>query len=198
MKAYVINLDRRPERMISFQKNKFPFEVERVSGIEMEDAAMGCATTHFNIMRTQKEFPFAIFEDDCVLVHPWEMVENAMSQLPDDWDALWLGATLDAPIRRYSKNLFKLNRAYCTHAIIYNSKTMIDYILENFIKEDRKIIDVFYHNDVQFKFKCFITYPMMALQLEGYSDIMHRTPEDWEYGWRLDCYNKFTNEELNR
>jgi hypothetical protein len=148
-------------------------------------------------MRQQKEFPYIIMEDDCVMVVPWEEVEKAMEQLPSDWDALWLGGTLDAPIQRYSPNLFRLKKCYCTHAILYNSRRMIDYILREFESfkptiTNKKIIDVFYYEKVQEQFNCYITYPMMAVQAEGYSDIMKRTPREDEHQWRWDCYNKFT------
>jgi GR25 family glycosyltransferase involved in LPS biosynthesis len=193
MKAFVINLDNRPSRLEMFRKNIFPFEVERISAIQMLDGAMGCALTHFKILKEQTMFPFAIFEDDCVMIEPWSLVEKAISQLPEDWDALWLGGTVDTPLKRYSDNLFRLKKTYCTHAIIYNSQKIVDYILNNFDTwHGRKIIDIFYYSDVQEKFNCFITYPMAALQAEGFSDIMNRTPDDSEYQWRLYCYNKFT------
>lgn len=197
MKAYVINLDRRPERMVTFSKNKFPFPIERFSAIETANGVDGCNESHWAILRKQTEFPFIILEDDCVLVEPWDKVEEAMRQLPPDWDALWLGGTLNARITRYSENLFKLKQCYCTHAIIYNSQRMVDFILSEFSSFkpticDKKTIDVFYYEKVQEKFNCYITYPMMAVQAEGYSDIMKRTPRDAEYQWRWDCYNKFT------
>jgi hypothetical protein len=197
MRIYVINLDRRPERMDSFNKNKFPFAVERFSAIESANGQDGCNESHFAIMRQHTELPLFILEDDCVMVEPWEEVERAMCQLPPDWDALWLGGTLDAPLSRYSENLFRLRQCYCTHAIIYNSQRMIDYILSNFDAfkptiTNKKIIDVFYYEKVQEKFNCYITYPMMAVQAEGYSDIMKRTPGLDEHQWRWDCYNKFT------
>lgn len=197
MKAYVINLDDRPERMSSFKKNNFPFDVERVSAVKTNDGAVGCMLSHFNILKAQTHFPFVIFEDDCVMVAPWDDVEKAISQLPSDWDALWLGATLDTPLKRYSDNLFRLKKAYCTHAIIYNTQRIVDSILKTFdgfspTITKQKAIDVFYYEEIQRDFNCFITYPMMALQGEGYSDIMKRTPRDDEYEWRKDCYNKFT------
>lgn len=197
MKAYVINLDRRPERMVSFNENKFPFEVERVSAIETTDGGIGCNLSHISILNKQHEFPFIIFEDDCKMVAPWGDVENAMSQLPDDYDALWLGATLDGKIERYSANLFRLKRGYCTHAIIYNSQRMVDFILntmDHYMKttKGKPIIDLFYYEHVQEIYNCYITYPMMALQAEGYSDIMKRTPGLDEHQWRHDQYNKFT------
>ena len=199
MKAYVINLDDRPERMVEFNKNKFPFEVTRFSAIKTENGQDGCNMSHFTIMKQQTEFPFIILEDDCVMISPWSDVENAMLQLPDDWDALWLGATLDAPIKRHSDNLYRVKQAYCTHAVIYNSQRIIDYILKEFDPfqptiTHKKVIDVFYYEKIQEKFNCYITYPMMALQTGGYSDIMKRIPGDDEFQWRLDCYNKFTKE----
>ena len=150
MKAYVINLDERPDRMVEFNKNIFPFTAERVSAIKTEIGADGCAQTHLKLLGEQTEFPFIILEDDCKMIEPWSLVEKAIKQLPSDWDALWLGATLDAPLERYSENLFKLRKAYCTHAIIYNSPRIVDYILNNFYTSSgRKIIDVFYYRDIQ-------------------------------------------------
>jgi len=195
MKAYVINLDNRPDRMETFKENIFPFDVERVSAIKMDNGALGCTLTHFEIFKKNTEYPFVIFEDDCQFIEPWSLVEKAMSQLPDNWDALWLGATLDAPLKRYSENLFRLRRAYCTHAIMYNSPKIIEYILNNFLPFDgRKIIDVFYHKDVQENFNCFITYPMTTIQRNSMSDVMKREQDDSDQIWRKKCYYKYTNE----
>ncbi len=197
VKAYVVNLDKRPDRMVSFNQNKFPFDVERVSAVEMTDGGVGCSYSHLNIFRKQNKFPFVIFEDDCEMVVQWSIVEYIMDQLPSEWDALWLGATLDAPLKRYSENLFRLKQAYCTYAIVYNSQRIIDYILNNWdnffaTTKEKPYIDVFYYYEVQEKFNCYITYPMVALQARGWSDVMQRIPREDEYQWRLDCYNKFT------
>lgn len=197
MKAFVINLDRRPDRMVSFKENKFPFDVERVSAIEHPNGAYGCTLTHFDIFRKQKEFPFVIFEDDCKLIQSWSLVEWAMGQLPEDWDALWLGGTLDAPLKRYSENLFKARKIYCTQAVMYNSRRIIDFILNNFTESSgRKIIDVFYYRDVQDKFNCFLTYPMTTIQDGGYSDVMNRMQDETDQIWRTKCYNKYTRDIL--
>jgi hypothetical protein len=193
MKAFVINLDNRPDRMGEFNKNVFPFKVERVDAVRCDNGAEGCWKSHFKIFRNNTHYPFAIFEDDCQMIEPWSLVEQAMGQLPEDWDALWLGGTLDAPLKRYSENLFRLKKTYCTQAIIYNSPEMVDYILNNFeMRSGRKIIDVFYYEDVQERFNCFITYPMTTKQAEGFSDVMSRTPDESEHQWRVDCYNKYT------
>ena len=191
--AYVINLDHRTDRMESFRKNNFPFEVERVSAIQTDDGAIGCAKTHMSILEKQVDFPFIIFEDDCVMVQTWSLVEDAMNQLPFYWDMLWLGGTLDYPIPRYSKYLYWLKRAYCTHAIVYGSHKVVDYILKNY---DYSVpIDVFYYQKVQPNFNCFITYPMTTMQLSDKSDIMGRDVDESDQIWRRNQYNKFTREK---
>lgn len=171
MKAYVINLDSRPDRLASFQRNKIPFEVERFPGVVTTCGEDGCTLSHIAILKTQKVFPFAVFEDDCVLIEDWSIVERAMDQLPKDWDALWLGATLRIPLVRYSENLYRLRRAHTTHAIIYNTRRIVKDVLERYESFKGSNIDIYYCRMLQKKFNCYITYPMVATQLSDYSDI---------------------------
>lgn len=187
MKIYVINMDRRPDRWLSFNENnrdKIPFEFERFSAIEDKPGDLGCGKSHLEIMRNQTEFPFAILEDDCIMIEDWSLVEEAISQLPNCWDALWLGANLSKPIRRWSKNAFILQKAYCTHAIIYNNRKILDFVLNNYIpvvvpQKRTWIIDVFYYTYVFDRFNCFITYPLCATQTDDYSDIAQKPSESW-------------------
>jgi glycosyl transferase family 25 len=179
MKATVINLESRPERMVEFRKNVFPFDVERFSAFKTDPGWFGCTESHIAAIRMQKELPFIVFEDDCVLLQPWSVVELVMSQLPPDWDMLWLGATNVRSVERYSNNLFRMKGAYCAHACIFNSQRVVDYILNNYKRfmqscegtDHRPVIDVFYVCEVQEKFNCFITDPITAAQVVTYSDI---------------------------
>jgi GR25 family glycosyltransferase involved in LPS biosynthesis len=176
LKAIVINLDSRPDRYKEFQKNKFPFPVERFSGITASCGEDGCAQSHLAVITSQTEFPFIVFEDDCQLIQPWSVVEKAMNQLPADWSALWLGGNLRTSHKnsRYSDNLFKLNHTYALHAVIYNSKNMIDFIAKRNKGTEGRNIDIFYHDVVQQMFNCFIVYPLVATQRPGWSDINQR------------------------
>jgi GR25 family glycosyltransferase involved in LPS biosynthesis len=175
MKATVINLESRPERMIDFQKNNFPFEVERFNAFKTDPGWIGCANSHLTIMKEQKEYPFIIFEDDSVLIDSWDKVENAMLQLPPDWDALWLGASHYQFVERYSQNLFRVKGLYCNHSIIYNSKTMIDYYITNYNNLPEKVpLDVFSANILSHNFNCFLINPMIVKQAVGYSDIENK------------------------
>jgi len=171
MNAFVINLDSRPDRLLSFQKNKFPFPVKRFPAIVSETGEDGCTLSHLAVLDSIKEFPTVVFEDDCVLINDWSVVNQAMEQLPIFWDALWLGANVRTPMYRYSKNLYRLSPSYCLHAVVYNSRKMIDYILENHNTPKAKNLDIFIKEKVISKFDCFITYPMVATQLSDISDI---------------------------
>lgn len=171
MRAYCINLDIRPDRWESFQRNEFPFPIERISGVVASCGEDGCTQSHLNILSQPNEFPFVIFEDDCKMIEPWDTVVLAMSQLPASWDALWLGATLRRPLVKYSRNLHVLKEAFATHAIIYNSQRMIDYILSEHNTPSGTNLDIFLRRCVQPKFNCFITRPICATQISDWSDI---------------------------
>lgn len=196
MKATVINLDSRPERWQTFQeRNKFPFEVERFPAIVASCGEDGCTQSHLAVIQSQTEFPFIVFEDDCIMLQPWSVVEKIMEQLPLCWDALWLGATLTRPLKRQSNNIYRLSRSYCLHAVIYNTQRMIDYILRCHNTPQGKNLDIFYYRDVQDKFNCYITYPICATQTEGYSDIAMKETGSWiiEHS-----YNEYINGTPNR
>jgi len=167
MKAYCINLDSRPDRWEAFQKNKFPFNIERYSAIKDADGHKGCTKTHLKLLSEQTVFPFAVFEDDCVMIEDWEVVDVALKQLPEQWDLLYLGATLNEKLERYSPNLLILKKAWATHAIIYNNKNVVDFITSN---HNTHKVDVFYNREVQEKHQCFITYPLVANQSNSPSD----------------------------
>jgi hypothetical protein len=183
MKAYCINLPERPEKWREFRSQKLPFKVERLDGIKKTPGWEGCRDAHLEALKKVNGMT-VIFEDDCLFLHPWGMVMKIMEQLPKNWDCLYLGATLNEPLERYSKNLYRLKKGWCSHAIIYKDATVPQFVLAN---EMRKI-DVFYANVVQEKFNCFLTFPLVATQRPGYSDIVnHRT----EYEVITDRYKKY-------
>lgn len=174
MKCKFINLEGRPDRHQEFLKEVSwmpELEVERIKGVKSRVGEDGCTQSHLLALRSIDEFPTMVCEDDCVFIHSWTYIESIMDQLPEGWDALWLGANLQTPLKQYSTNLFHLRDAYCLHATIYNSKKMIDYILENHNTPSGKNLDVFYHKEVFNRFNCFITYPMCANQRDGVSNI---------------------------
>ena len=176
MKVYVINLASRPDRLDEFQAmaaTSISFEVKRFNAVALMDGHQGCTMSHLTLLRKHinaypNEFPFAVFEDDCKMLQPWTEVEKSMAQLPEGWDILYLGATLNKPLDRFSPNLFRLTDAWATHAMIYSSRKVVDFILAN---HNTRKVDVFYREEVQKKFNCFITYPLCATQSNIKSNI---------------------------
>lgn len=169
-KAYVINLDSRPDRLKEFNTNKFPFSVERFPAIAMSPGIKGCNASHLAVLNKESCFPFAVFEDDCKMVEDWSIVEEAMKQLPADWDMLLVGANLNTLLEQFSENLFRVKDAWTTHAIIYGSQGVVDYI-RKFMPKDTTPIDVFYSNRVYPNFNCYVVSPLVAIQRGSYSDV---------------------------
>jgi len=157
------------------------------------DRILSCRDSHFECMETMKYFGvFMITEDDmlCLTDNPKKDLEGMMNELPECWDALWLGSNLQKPLKRYSDSLYRLNGGgWTTHAIVWNNQNgVIDYILKH--KDDIFKLDVFLADVVQEKFECYITYPMFATQKQWDSDIMKST----DASAILRNYNKNTNE----
>jgi hypothetical protein len=173
--GFVINLDGRPDRYMEFIQQEFPFKVERIKAIKSRIGEDGCTQSHLLALRTIKEFPTVVFEDDAKMLVAWSYVEKIMQELPVDWDGLWLGVNLQSPLEQYSTHLYKLTDAYCLHAVIYNSQEMIDYILENHNTPSGKNLDIFYHSHVFDRFNCYCVSPMCATQRAGVSNICN----DW-------------------
>ena len=190
--TYCINLDSRPEKWAKVQKEAAILGIEpiRFSAIKMNRGHDGCTASHMALLKQAKEEGiFMIIEDDMKVLadKPVELIAKAYEQLPKDWDMLYLGATLNKRIDRCSGNLFKIDHAWAVHAIIYNNQNgVVDYILENL--NERKF-DVFLARVVQHKFNCYITYPMVATQSAGYSDILKH---DVDYSVIENNYYKYT------
>jgi len=169
--AYCINLADRQDRWQEFKKQSLPFEVERIDAFKDSIGWFGCRVSYLEALK-KVDGVTLIMEDDCLFLKDWEFISGIMEQLPEDWDALYLGATLNQPLCWYSDNLYFLQGGWTTHAILYNGDKIAKYVLRE-AAHVRKI-DVFLANNVQPKFKCFITYPLCATQAPSYSDITRR------------------------
>ena len=195
MKILCINLPERKDRLkhfkFEFDKIGFCSEFIHIEAIKHSIGYVGCTLTYLSIFNQFKnEELLLIFEDDVLFMNNFnENFIKAYSQLPNNWDILYLGGNPQQPQERYSDNLFKAKNVFTTHAIIYNNQREIfQYILN----ERRYInkVDVFFAKDIQENFNCFLAYPLLATQWENPSDICKNS----DYSMIEKNYNKYCDE----
>jgi hypothetical protein len=137
--AYCINLERSKERRASAQKqfeshgldvemfNATDGNLEAPNKLFITKAEWGCAMSHVRIWRDIVEKGYEttlVFEDDVVLSPNFTVkLEQVMSELPDDWDFLNLGAPEMYRINMYdhSENL-KEGMSVMFHAYLIRLK----------------------------------------------------------------------------
>ncbi len=103
--AFVINLDRRPERLASFRAQRLPFDVERVKAIDRKDVgeppswsapggSYACFMSHLKAWKRAKKRgarTVAIFEDDAIIPRDFEhRMQQFLEAVPANWQALHL------------------------------------------------------------------------------------------------------------
>ena len=187
MNTYCINLNQRKAKWnkVQLECDKLNLNVTRFEAIFNTRGHDGCFKSHIALLKQVKdEGVFMIIEDD-IKVLETDVLDKAIEQLPDDWDMLYLGAQLTKKIYRHSDNLFRLKGAQATHAVIYNNQNgVVDYIIDN----AHGIIDVYYRDNIQDMFNCYITYPMVCNQADGFSD----TQRWWvQYDYLQRLYDKW-------
>lgn len=178
-KAFVINLDRRPDRLVEL---KVPFEYERFSatnGTIFDEVPkklkghIGCWDSHRRILeriKTEGLEYAVVMEDDVEFDKEFkEKIDHYVAQLPEDWDLFYMGGwNVSKEIKKYSENLNVAEDIYTTHAYIIRDK-FIPVLLEVIYARRYKIDVVFC--DALKKGKCFIANPVLTWQKQGYSDI---------------------------
>lgn len=108
-------------------------------------------------------------------------LEQALSELPDDWDIVYLGANLvlwnngEPWPERYSEHLFRVKCAWTTHAIAYNKKC-VRTILEKQPEFSVRMFDN-YLSDRLPELNAFCVAPMVAYQRPRFSSIWQRVDD---------------------
>ena len=171
---YCINLDSRPDRLKLFDEEakKGGFQYERIMGVE--GGAPGATLSHLYTCMMAKEENFgnhAVFEDDAVFSPHFNAVfAKAFSELPAEWDILFLGGNYGL-YARYSENLLRIKNSMCFHAMVIN-KRFYDIFIETLSKTkfpcDVAMDKIYKNHDI------FAVYPAIAWQRHGYSDIENK------------------------
>lgn len=131
------------------------------------------------ILRYFRRSPYRrllFLEDDVTFVRP-EVAEEAIKQLPEDWDILYLGANIlhppGAKPEPFSPNLCRVYEAWTTHAIAFNKKS-VNFILENQPGFSEAMFDNWLSANLS-RFNSYIVAPMAAYQRPGHSLIWNST-----------------------
>ena len=134
--VYVINLDRRADRMdqATAEMEKYGIEFERFSGVDgstLHDAPdtvkydMACSMSHMNVLKDAKQRQFnviCVFEDDAELSEDFnEKLEPAFNELPANWGLFYLGANNKKPPTKITESVYRVNCSLTTHAYLISN-----------------------------------------------------------------------------
>jgi hypothetical protein len=116
-------------------------------------------------------------EDDCVF-RDLSHLDQALNELPADWDIVYLGANLicwnngEPQPERFSEYLWRVRAAWTTHAIGYNKKCVHE-ILTRQPNYSEMMFDQYLSNRLA-EFNAYCVAPMVAYQRPRFSSIWNR------------------------
>ncbi len=175
-KAICINLDRRTDRWETAQQEfaNWGIEVERFSAIGDENPMKGIHMSYQAIFRANAGEQILVLEDDVHFVQPLSALRQAYRELPHEWNMFYLGGNATETLRRQNHWIYHARGVVTTHAILYSAK-MTQWLADNMevpeVVDRTNTIDVWFANTLQLQFKAYISYPQIAEQRFGYSDI---------------------------
>jgi hypothetical protein len=179
MNLYIINRSDRPERLRHAREElrKQNLNAHLFEAIIDKPGWRGCRDSHLQLLeKNKKEVAWMCLEDDALFLGDFHSsVEQAIRELPPDWDLLSLGCSPQEPFKRYSEHLFEMGKAWCTQALIWRNREggAVEHILKN--RERINKIDVFFVEEVYKQFNCFVIFPLLVTQLQFPSDTCLRS-----------------------
>lgn len=180
-----LNLNKRDDRLLQFAEMADNYEIpfERVSAIEDEQGARGLRDSMIEIFKEaieNKRPHVLIFEDDAELVvgkdefHLW--MDRCVEQLPETYHMMFLGCQLTSNgCKWFSANIIKVEKAFSTHAVLYSLQGMKEIVAREFGYP----IDNWYVEHIEPMGHSYCTYPLLASQRKGYSDI-YKNEINWK------------------
>jgi GR25 family glycosyltransferase involved in LPS biosynthesis len=188
-RIYVINLDRRPDRFKSFQKeiDKYGIKnVERFSAIDGSTISpinnklligeIGILQSHLEIIKKCREDGLnnvLIMEDDVYFSDEILKLDEYMESVPRDWEFLYFGGNhfYGKQPELINDKIIKLNYTVALQCVAINSSVF--KVIESILPEMQKQVDTYYA-DLQNTFNSYGVYPNIAKQVAGLSDIQNK------------------------
>jgi GR25 family glycosyltransferase involved in LPS biosynthesis len=184
--VYVINLDRRSDRLEQITKQLddlgIPFErFKAVDYLEINSTGtVACAMSHKAVLQDavlNGYHKILVLEDDALFINNFkEEFNEIISKVPDDWQMIHLGAAgtrgnMITP--RIQKSLYALT----SHAIAIDQSIFQRLIDLN--KEDRHVDEVY--GSLMQTINAYTIHPSIVKQSGGYSDVSNRSFENYEH-----------------
>ena len=196
MDAYVINLDKRPDRWQKMQEDWKDFNLIRVSAVEDNIGFVGCAKSHLSLVKYAKDnnMPYIlVLEDDATPTKHfktyWKRCLNYLDDHSDEWDIFNGGpvAIYKNTIKKLTSHFYKTDSALAIHFVIYNKKCYDRVLSWNDLPvppEKRPEIDA-YLSWPNLSLTTYGVYPFISIQRAGYSDIDKTESNRLKYYKRL-------------
>jgi hypothetical protein len=195
MRAIVITLERRPERLARFDLSALPNEWTRevLAGMDGANAPVGwpagpggwgCRMSHLMALEralSTRTDQLAVFEDDALFRPGFaELVTNLLAEAPDDWEMLMLGGQHIAIPEPVKPGIVRCVITHRTHAYIARRAAL--HVLHNAAANTRRHLDVAYGH-AQRLLRVYAPTPFLVGQAAGYSDItgQHEPERFWSY-----------------
>ena len=189
-KAYVINLDDRPDRFDTIMRSfdNAPFNIERFSAIKDSVGWKGCGLSHMTLIELAKNTNMSsilIIEDDCKPSNDfnkmWPLIKSWLDSNREKWDIYTGGTTyynvinksLDTikPICKLDSNIkLYYTKFLCTHFYYLNSSAYDKFLEWKKDIEKNGAVDM-WPNIINMKIVS--SSPFIASQNDGYSNIVN-------------------------
>ena len=192
MDAYVINLIHRTDRMENIIKRFPELNIIRVDGIQLpadgtiRPNVIGLGMTHMKLLKecyAKGMKTVLIFEDDCLpqegWYENWVKIKTYLDNNLDKWE-VFNGGVFGMKDMEYlykidDTNILTGDIGGATHFLYLNLNAF-----EKFMTWKDEEIDINFYNTKKFKFIC--CFPFLAVQDDGYSDII-KEKRNWSDGY---------------
>lgn len=201
-KVFCINLDRRKDRMDSFQSQVDKYDLgsfERISAVDgrtldikslgskLLPGELGLVLTNIKIISESVKNSYQqilILEDDCSFTDEIKNIEFYFDKLPDDWEMLYMGGNHNThmgvePPLVINDKVCKLHNTYSTHLVALKNSIFSDILDRlNLLIEP---LDLSYVKFQKSK-NVYSFYPAIAKQIVDFSDIQNKKTD---YNWLI-------------
>lgn len=174
-RVFVLSLSHRTDRQNHIKKELAKFNIEynwHLVEKHPKSGTIGCLESHVSLIQKAKENNWEsifIFEDDCL----WTDIVYEMDKFPTppkNWDMMYYGGVVNEILEDYNENWKRVSTWY-THAYAIKD-SMYDRILHLAdIYKGKKSIDEIYCDSIHPNHNCYMSTPIIATQMEDYSDI---------------------------